>query len=116
MISAKIGILAINARIEAARAGEEGRGFAVVAESIGQLSKQTAQVTRTISEDIQTFASFVSTMKSEADGMTDEARATIEASARGDAALSAISQDMNRTTSEIKTIADRAAIAGEDSA
>ena len=51
-IATEVNILAINARIEAARAGEEGRGFAVVAESIGQLSKQTAEVTKTISEEI----------------------------------------------------------------
>ena len=115
-IATEVNILAINARIEAARAGEEGRGFAVVAESIGQLSKQTAEVTKTISEEIEGFARSVSEMKGEAKGMSDHAEATIAASSRGDAALSDISRDMGRATSDIQAIAEEARVAGEQNA
>jgi len=112
-IATEVNILAINARIEAARAGEEGRGFAVVAESIGQLSKQTADVTKVISEEIQSFASSVSSMKNEAQSMSDRAEATISAQSRSDAALTEISQDMEQSTSDIQAIAGDARTAGD---
>ena len=115
-IATEVNILAINARIEAARAGEEGRGFAVVAESIGQLSKQTAEVTKTISDEISSFARSVTEMKSEAGSMSEHADATIAASSRSDAAMTAISEDMQKTSVDIQTIAEEARVAGEQNA
>jgi methyl-accepting chemotaxis protein len=52
-IAEQTNMLALNAAIEAARAGEAGRGFAVVAQEIRQLSSQSADTGRHITEEIE---------------------------------------------------------------
>ncbi|MEM9317541.1 MAG: methyl-accepting chemotaxis protein [Pseudomonadota bacterium] len=113
-IATEVNILAINARIEAARAGEEGRGFAVVAESIGQLSQQTAEVTKTITEEISGFSTEVTAMKSEAEDMGSEAEVTIETAERSDKVLAEIASDMTRTAEDVQAIAEEARVAGDE--
>ncbi len=51
-IASKTNLLALNATIEAASAGEAGKGFAVVASEVKDLSRQTADSSKTISERI----------------------------------------------------------------
>jgi methyl-accepting chemotaxis protein len=52
-IADRTNLLALNATIEAASAGEAGKGFAVVATEVKELSKQTAQATEQIGQQIE---------------------------------------------------------------
>lgn len=66
-IASQTNLLALNAAIESARAGEAGKGFAVVATEIGNLSKQTNELTNEIDGIIM-----------ELTGKIDEAVATMK--------------------------------------
>lgn len=54
-VSQQTNLLALNAKIEAARAGEAGRGFSVVASEVKDLSRQSDQAAKDISEGLQTL-------------------------------------------------------------
>jgi hypothetical protein len=56
-IASQTNLLALNATIEAARAGEAGRGFAVVAGEVKQLATQSAELTLTIRNQVDTIQS-----------------------------------------------------------
>ncbi len=92
-IATQVNTLAINAKIEAARAGESGRGFAVVAEAINELSRQTRDAARQITQNVETLTGWISELREEAGtiaqqatdvlddaGVTDEALARVETS------------------------------------
>ncbi|EQA70675.1 ammonium transporter [Leptospira noguchii] len=59
-ISAKLGMLSINASIEAARSGSVGKGFGVVAEEISKLASSTQESTKKASEILGEIQSTVS--------------------------------------------------------
>lgn len=52
-IATQTNLLALNAAIEAARAGDAGRGFAVVAKEVKELSGNTSDLVKSISEIIE---------------------------------------------------------------
>jgi methyl-accepting chemotaxis protein len=106
-ISNQTHLLAVNAAIEAVRAGEEGRGFAVVAEEVSRLA-----------DNVQDFASQISTLSTEMlDGTltlareiqaslnsADEVRGLVDKSAGSfDRILQAI-RDTHRLSEEISTL------------
>lgn len=58
-IASQTNLLALNATIEAASAGEAGKGFAVVAGEVKQLSRQTADATSKIRNQIESIQTVV---------------------------------------------------------
>ncbi|MGP1355183.1 methyl-accepting chemotaxis protein [Roseicyclus sp.] len=104
-IAAEVGILAINARIEAARAGDNGRGFAVVAEAISELAQQTAQVTRAIAQEVDAFGHAVAEIRSESDGVLEDAGRVLASGRSTDAALTAIGTHLEVTQDGVTRLA-----------
>lgn len=61
-IAAQTNLLALNATIEASRAGDAGKGFAVVASEVKELSNQTAEATKKISDILSNLQAEMSTI------------------------------------------------------
>lgn len=70
-IAEQTNMLALNAAIEAARAGDAGRGFAVVAQEVRELSSQSGETGRHITEKIDMVKKAMSEI-SESAGKTSE--------------------------------------------
>ena len=100
-IADQTNLLALNAAIEAARAGESGRGFAVVADEVRKLaensSKQTSEITASVSEIQRITQIAVSTMEAaesqvtEADSAMSAARLGLDAVAHHGEEVASIS-------------------------
>lgn len=100
-IADQTNLLALNAAIEAARAGESGRGFAVVADEVRKLaensSKQTSEITASVSEIQRITQIAVSTMEAaesqvtEADSAMSAARVGLDAVAHHGEEVASIS-------------------------
>jgi len=130
-IAGQTNLLALNATIEAARAGEAGKGFAVVASEVKNLANQTAQATRSITEQIagmqqatsravtavQGIGGTVSTIDQIiaqiADAMTRQSRATGDIARNLDEA--AVGTDaVTRTITEVSQSATRTGVAADE--
>ena len=104
-IAEQTNLLALNATIEAARAGEAGKGFAVVASEVKTLAEQTANATKSISDQI----SGIQGATSKTVGAIENIGEVISEMNNISAAIAAAMEEQRAAASEITRAAHEAA-------
>jgi PAS domain S-box-containing protein len=107
-IADQTNLLALNAAIEAARAGDAGRGFAVVADEVRKLAEKTMLATKEVGDAITTIQDGAAFNVSQVDKTTQIVAQAAQLGEQSGQALRQIVDLIERTSSEVQSIATAA--------
>jgi methyl-accepting chemotaxis protein len=107
-IADQTNLLALNAAIEAARAGEAGRGFAVVADEVRKLAEKTMNATHQVGESIRAIQNSASNSINSTDAATRSLEACRELVEQSGTSLHAIVGKVEESVAQIHNIATAA--------